>query len=137
MEYSEMKKFLKDNNTTEEEMQEMWDYCLESDHKLIVQLDRCGKSWSDMNTQALSTLRTEYGKLKHKLKIGFVVPVWRNKPFDEFSDEELLEYWFRLRLVAKVNGCEVITKDSSSADMYVAELQNQILGRMSKDKGAE
>lgn len=44
----------------------MWDFCIEHGHPLISQLDRCGKSWVDMNTMALATLEREYEKLKEK-----------------------------------------------------------------------
>lgn len=57
------------------------------------------------------------------------MPKWENKPFSDFTNEELLEYWYKLRLVAKtgeVNG------NSSSADLYVVSLQQEIISRMSK-----
>lgn len=68
MDYVEMKKFLSSQNKTDEQMQEMWDYCVENGHKLICQLDRCGKSWTDLNAYALSTLEREYIKLKDSVK---------------------------------------------------------------------
>lgn len=66
MEYLEMKKLLEEHHTTYEEMQMMWDYCLKNGHSLICQLDRCGKSWTDLNKYALATLEKEYNKLKEK-----------------------------------------------------------------------
>jgi hypothetical protein len=68
MDYIEMRDFLKQQNKTDVEMQMMWDYCVNNGHKLIVQLDRCGQSWTDMNTYALATLEREYNKLKLSLK---------------------------------------------------------------------
>lgn len=64
MEYCEMIDFLKQRNKTDEEMQIMWDYCLANGHKLICQLNKCGKTWSDLNKTALATLEVEYNKVK-------------------------------------------------------------------------
>ena len=63
MDYIEMKNFLELHNLTDKDMQTMWDYCIQNKHKLICQLDRCGKSWTDMNINALGTLEREYNKL--------------------------------------------------------------------------
>lgn len=59
-----MRDFLKSQNKTHEEMQDMWDFCKSKGHSLICQLDRCGKNWFDMNTRALATLEREYNKLR-------------------------------------------------------------------------
>jgi hypothetical protein len=65
-------------------------------------------------------------------RIGFDVGVWENKPFQTFTDEELLEYWYKLRLTCKSG--EVDTSDYSrkglSTELYIVELQQEILRRM-------
>jgi hypothetical protein len=66
MEYLEMMQFLETHNKTHEEMNIMWDYCVEKEHALIAQLHTCGKRWSDLNVSALGTLEREYLKLKKK-----------------------------------------------------------------------
>jgi hypothetical protein len=65
MDYVRMREFLKTQNKTDEEMQAMWDFCLAKGHKLIRQLDKCGKNWADMNINALATLEREYNKLQN------------------------------------------------------------------------
>lgn len=35
------------------------------------------------------------------LTIGLKVEQWTNKPFHEFTNEELLEYWYKLRMTCK------------------------------------
>lgn len=69
----------------------------------------------------------------YRKRIGFNVPEWKNKPFNEFTNEELLEYWYKLRLACRFSPHE-ITPESTSSDMYVFELQNQILKRMNNTK---
>lgn len=64
MEYIEMRAFLQELGKTHEEMQMMWDFCIEKEHKVICNLHRSGKSWHDLNTMALKTLEREYLKLK-------------------------------------------------------------------------
>jgi len=64
MEYIEMKNLLEELCTTHEDMQIMWDFCINNGHPLICQLNRCGKSWTDLNSNALATLEREYNKLK-------------------------------------------------------------------------
>lgn len=64
MDYTEMKSYLDTTGKSHDEMEMMWKYCVEHGHQLISQLNRCGKRWTDMNTQALSTLEREYNKLK-------------------------------------------------------------------------
>ena len=68
------------------------------------------------------------------IRIGFEVQEWKNKPFSEFTDEELLEYWYKLRLGSK-SGI-VDTSDYSrkglSTDLYIVELQKEILNRMER-----
>lgn len=63
MEYIEMRTFLQEQNKTHEEMDHIWNYCLEKGHKKILQLDRSGMTWHDLNTMALKTLEREYLKL--------------------------------------------------------------------------
>ena len=66
MEFLEMYNFLKGIGKTKEEMDEMWNYCVKHGHPLISMLNKCGKSWTDCNTSALSTLEREYLKLWNK-----------------------------------------------------------------------
>ncbi len=65
-------------------------------------------------------------------RVGFEVGEWKSKPFSEFKNEELLEYWHKLRLTCK-NG-EIKLKEGSGADistrLYIADLQQEILKRM-------
>jgi hypothetical protein len=68
------------------------------------------------------------------MRIGFDVPKWESKAFREFTNEELLEYWYKLRLMTKSG--EVDTSDTSrkglNTDMYIIELQEEIIRRMDK-----
>ncbi len=63
MEYSEMRSFLKEIHKTDDEMQMMWDFCIQKNHPLICQINKCGKSWSDLNVYVLRSLEKEYLKL--------------------------------------------------------------------------
>lgn len=60
------------------------------------------------------------------MSIGFNVPVWRSKPFSDFSNEELVEYYYKLRTVVSVTQ----EKDTMTAH-YVEDLQDEIIDRMS------
>ena len=62
------------------------------------------------------------------LKIGFDVAKWKNKPFNNFTNEELLEYYYKLRLTCKTG--KVVDGNSSSTDLYVVSLQQEIINRM-------
>ena len=66
MDYIEMRNFLKSQNKTDADMQTMWDFCVANGHGLICQLDKCGRTWHDMNISALATLEREYNKLKEE-----------------------------------------------------------------------
>ena len=46
-------------------------------------------------------------------RVGFEVGEWKNKPFSEFTNEELLEYWHKLRLTCKSG--EIKLKEGSVA----------------------
>jgi len=65
-------------------------------------------------------------------RVGFEVGEWKSKPFSEFTNEELLEYWHKLRLTCKSG--EINLKEGSVADtstrLYIADLQQEILERM-------
>jgi len=61
------------------------------------------------------------------LRIGFTVPTWTNKPFSDFTNEELIEYYYKLRLTCK---CKEVDGNSSSTDLYIVSLQQEIIGRM-------
>lgn len=63
------------------------------------------------------------------LRIGFKVEEWRNKAFHEFTNEELLEYWYKLRLTCKSGE---LGKNSDSTELYVVSLQQEILERFKK-----
>lgn len=66
--------------------------------------------------------------------IGFEVAPYVSKPFSAYTNEELLEYWYKLRLTCKTG--KIDTSDFSrkglSSELYVADLQNEIIRRMSK-----
>ncbi|MFW6377697.1 MAG: hypothetical protein ACOCZ5_03525 [bacterium] len=66
------------------------------------------------------------------MNIGFKVAEWQNKPFKEFTNEELLEYWYKLRLTCKTG--EIDTSDYGrkglSGELYVENLQQEIIDRM-------
>lgn len=61
------------------------------------------------------------------LRVGFVVPEWSNKAFETFTNEELLEYWYKLRLVSKSGELDSLP---SSTDLYIVSLQQEIIKRM-------
>ena len=63
------------------------------------------------------------------LRIGFDVPVWRNKNPKDFTNEELIEYYFKLRLVSKSGP---VDSNSSGTDLYLLMLQQEIIERMNK-----
>ena len=68
MEFLEMYEFLQRIGKTKEEMDEIWEYCVKHKHPLISRIDKCGKSWTDLNTYALRSLEEEYKKLKYKVE---------------------------------------------------------------------
>lgn len=51
---------------TPEELDLMWNYCIEKGHHLINQLNRCGKNWRDLNINCVCTLEKAYLNLKAK-----------------------------------------------------------------------
>lgn len=61
------------------------------------------------------------------LTIGFKVEQWANKPFHEFTNEELLEYWYKLRMTCKSGELD---KEPNSTELYVVSLQQELLERM-------
>ena len=74
-------------------------------------------------------------KIEHKIRgatgmgrIGFDVEQWRAKPLFSYSNDELLEYWHKLRLVCKKGE---VTASLTSAEMHVLDLQKEIISRMS------
>jgi hypothetical protein len=70
-------------------------------------------------------------------RIGFDVATWKNKPFHEFTNEELLEYWYKLRLTCKSGVIDPsdYSQKGISTQLYVAELQQEILRRMQAKHG--
>lgn len=60
------------------------------------------------------------------LRIGFEVPEWRSKPFHEFTLEELLEYWRKMRVTLKTGE---LGKDPTSSELYTVALQDEIMKR--------
>lgn len=65
------------------------------------------------------------------IQIGFDVPEWKSKPFQEFSNEELLEYWFKLRISKIPFKHHVVElKDASTTELYISDLQVEIIKRM-------
>lgn len=65
-------------------------------------------------------------------KIGFEVGDWVNKPFNEFTNEELLEYWHKLRLTVESGEIDMQNPDADyvSTQLYVVNLQQELLRRM-------
>jgi hypothetical protein len=66
------------------------------------------------------------------LRIGFDVPKWTNRPFGDFTNEELLEYWYKLRLTCKSGIVDTSDygREGLSTELYVVSLQDEILKRM-------
>ena len=66
------------------------------------------------------------------MRIGFDVAPWRNKPFHKFTNEELIEYYYKLRIAAMVEGKsgKELGPDSEMADWYVLELQEELMRRL-------
>jgi len=60
-------------------------------------------------------------------RIGFDVPEWKSKAFSAFTNEELLEYWYKMR---QVSTSKIVTATSPMTDWYVVDLQDEILRRM-------
>lgn len=57
-------------------------------------------------------------------KIGFEVAPWKSKPMDEYTNEELLEYWYKLRF-------STLGKPGDSMAHWVTgDLQEEIIKRM-------
>ena len=63
------------------------------------------------------------------LKLGFDVPKWENKALSEFTNEELLEYYYKLRLICKPGS---LNTKSSDTEFYAEMLQQEIISRMEK-----
>lgn len=63
--------------------------------------------------------------------VGFEVGEWKSKPFSEFTNEELLEYWYKLRLTCK-SGEVNLNEDVNniSTRLYIVNLQQEMLERM-------
>lgn len=57
---AKLNKWLKDNNLTRKEMQEIWDKLLEIEHGTIVLLNKAGISWEQLESYQLEQLPTEY-----------------------------------------------------------------------------
>lgn len=58
------------------------------------------------------------------LKLGFEVKKWESKSMSEYTNEELLEYWYRLRF-------SLIGKSETTMTHHVAQdLQDEIVRRM-------
>lgn len=64
-------------------------------------------------------------------KIGFEVPQWKGKPMSEYTDEELLEYYFKLRVsfIGNYEKPDVSSKQFSPWIVTV-DLQAEIIRRM-------
>lgn len=60
------------------------------------------------------------------LRIGFEVKEWSNRPFHEFTLEELLEYWRKMRVTQKTGE---LGKYPTSSELYTVELQDEIMKR--------
>jgi len=70
------------------------------------------------------------------LRIGFEVPQWtHNRPIEEYTDEELLEYWYKLRLGSATSGEKgAVDERSSSTAFLVVDMQEEMLKRMREGK---
>lgn len=51
-------------NISAKELDEMWKFCGDNGHDLIKALNKCGKTWRDLNTAAIKTLPGEYERMK-------------------------------------------------------------------------
>lgn len=70
------------------------------------------------------------------LRIGFDVPKWtHNRPISEYTDEELLEYWYKLRLGSTMSGENgIVDANSSSTAFLLCDMQEEMLKRMEGKK---
>jgi hypothetical protein len=66
--FEQGEQLMKEMNATPDELDAMWDACVEAGHSLIANLDRCGKGWRDMSPQAIKTLPREYNKIMEVVK---------------------------------------------------------------------
>ena len=57
---TKLDKWLKENNLTRKEMQDIWNKLLEINHGTIVMLDKAGISWEKLESYQLEQLPTEY-----------------------------------------------------------------------------
>lgn len=66
------------------------------------------------------------------IRIGFEVSEWKSKPFHEFTNEELLEFWYKLRFTCKTGVVDTsdYSREGLSTELYVVSLQQEILLRM-------
>ena len=64
--------------------------------------------------------------------IGFTVPAWRSKHMSEYTNEELLEYWHKLRTVTKSGPVDTSDygRKGLGTDFVIVDLQDEILRRM-------
>lgn len=66
-----------------------------------------------------------------KRKLGMQVPTWSNKAISDYTDEELLEYYFKLRFTFIGNYAEPsIGEKSWSSWQWTVDAQEEILKRM-------
>ena len=67
---NEIKTFLKDNNITENDIDDMWDYCAsfpEFGGELVKKLKKQGLSWRDLNVLAATSLLGLYEKIEKQV----------------------------------------------------------------------
>lgn len=70
------------------------------------------------------------------LRIGFDVPQWtHNRPIEEYTNEELLEYWYKLRFGSAFSReTGRVDVNSSSTAFLLCDMQEEMLKRMRGNK---
>lgn len=74
--------------------------------------------------------------MSRELRIGFDTEQFKTfKPMEEYTNEELLEYWHKLRLTCKSGPCNLgsmVNSKDFSTYAFLIDLQDEILKRMNK-----
>lgn len=64
---SEQESWMLENGYTEQDLDDMWEFCVLFGHPIIRNLSGAGKSWTDLNLMAVKTMESEYNKLLRKI----------------------------------------------------------------------
>ena len=65
--YEDVVEFLNEIGYTLEQLDKMWEYCIDKKHPLICNLDNGGIDWRDLNTNAIKTLPEQFEEWGGKL----------------------------------------------------------------------